>query len=625
MSGTATVSRSGLLARALVRAAGSPTSPLQPLTDEELLGLVHELQVHQIELEMQNEALLEAQVELSQAAAVFLHSYDGIIVCDGEACIVNVNPAFTRITGYTKAEVIGRNPSLLKSGLHEPEFFAAMWRSLLEKDFWSGEIVNRRKSGSVFSQQLSIAAVRDADGHILNFVGVFSDISVLKRHEAELARVANYDSLTGLPNRRLLADRFRLAMARARRTGKPLAVGYLDLDDFKQVNDEQGHEAGDQLLTAVTHNLVKAMRADDTVARLGGDEFALLMDLDSEPDLDAAIGRLVQAISLPVHINGAHWPVSASVGITLYPQDDADADTLLRHADQAMYVAKEQGGNRVHRFDPQQARQVTAVHELRSQLRLALQRQEFVLHFQPKVDLSNGHVFGAEALIRWQHPNRGLLPPSAFLAALDGSELEVPVGEWVIENVLRQIEVWQLQGLNLIASANIAPQHLLAPGFTERLTGLLARHSTVDPDQLELEILESAAMSDVSLAVQTLSECRDLGVRFSLDDFGTGYSSLALLRQLPIDVLKIDQSFVRDMLLDPNDLALVEAVVQLASTFGREVIAEGVETWEHCAALVSIGCLRGQGYAIARPMPADEMPAWVAQWQVDSRWAGLMA
>jgi len=611
-----------LRALAQARALREPEPPPLALADHELRSLVHELQVHKIELQMQNEELLGAQEELLQAAAVFAHCYDGIVVCNDEGVIVNTNPAFTRITGYERVEAIGHTTSFLHAGQQGPAFFSELAGSLQERSFWSGEVINQRKSGAIYSAMLSVAAVRDDEGKVINYVGVFSDITKLKRHEAELARVANYDPLTGLPNRRLFADRIRLAMARARRTDRPLAVGFLDLDDFKRVNDEQGHEAGDRLLAAVTHNLLNALRADDTVARLGGDEFALLMDLDDEQHLDAAMVRLMAALSTPVHINGVRQPVSASVGVTLFPGDDADADALLRHADQAMYVAKERGGNRAHRFDPQQAREITAIHEQRSQLRLALQCEEFVLHYQPKVDLTNGHVLGAEALIRWKHPLRGPLPPAAFLRSMEGSDLEVLVGEWVIETVLCQIETWQAAGLGLAASANISPQHLLSPGFAERLAQMLAQHPAVDPGQLELEIVESAAMTDIALAVQTLTKCRAMGVKFSLDDFGTGYSSLALLRQLPLDTLKVDQSFVRDMLADPADLALVAGIVRLAESFGRGVIAEGVESLDHGAKLVAIGCTRGQGYGIARPMPPEDFAGWMAQWQKECRWVG---
>jgi diguanylate cyclase (GGDEF)-like protein/PAS domain S-box-containing protein len=583
------------------------------------------LQVHQVELELQNEALRAAQVELLQGVAVFTHSYDGIVVCDSKAVIVDVNPAFTRITGFERDEAVGRTPALLKSGEHEDAFYAEMWCLLNEQHFWRGEIINRRKGGAVYSQALSIAAVRDGLGQVISYVGVFSDISAMKRHQAELTRVANYDPLTGLPNRRLFADRFKLAMARARRSGRPLAVCYLDLDNFKQVNDNLGHDAGDQLLLTVTHSLTQVLRAEDTVARLGGDEFALLIDLDSLHDCDVAIERVMGAINLPVVVGGVPLAVTASVGVTIYPSDDSDPDTLIRHADQAMYQAKERGCSQVQRFNPQQARDIRVAHGLRAELQQALQRDELVFHYQPKVDLRDGRVFGAEALIRWQHPERGLLPPSAFLSAVTDSDLEVKVGEWVISTALRQIEAWQAQGTNLITSVNISPNHLLMPDFPARLAEMLARHPAVDPSRLELEILETAAMSDIAMAQQTLTECRGLGVNISLDDFGTGYSSLALLRKLPLDVLKIDQSFVHDMLTDPNDLALVAGVVRLAETFHLEVIAEGVETMAHGAVLLSIGCSRCQGYGIARPMPAAEISAWMQRWSSGAEWVKLGA
>jgi len=566
----------------------------------------------------------QAEDDLRLAASVFANSYEGIIITDADNRIADVNPAFTRITGYSKQDVVGKTPSILASGRQGQAFYAEMWNSLRERDVWRGEIWNRRKNGEIYAEMLSISIVRDGGGRLLHHIGVFSDITVLKKHEAELDRIAHYDTLTGVPNRRLLADRLAQAIAHARRAGKPLAVCYLDLDGFKPVNDQYGHAAGDRLLIELTRRMLGVLRAEDTLARLGGDEFALLLtELRCPEESHAVLDRLLEAIRAPMPIGSFEVSVSASIGVTLYPPDKPDADILLRHADQAMYRAKELGKNGYHLFDPEQDRQTQARWHHLQRLGEALQNGELVLHYQPKVDLVSGEVVGAEALIRWRHPEEGLLPPAAFLHHLEGSDLEVAVGEWVLESVLRQMEAWQAGDLRLVVSANVSANHLLQPGFSERLRLALERHPEVPPANLELEILETAALGDMVQAVDTLVCCRKLGVRFALDDFGTGYSSLAYFRNLPVDILKIDQSFVRDMLDDPNDLGIVEGVVHLARAFNRPMIAEGVETLEHGALLVRIGCRLCQGYGIARSMPPEQLPAWIGQWSSRAVWTAL--
>ncbi len=565
-----------------------------------------------------------AEARLRLSASVFANSYDGVTITDANNIIVDVNPAFSRITGYVRDECIGQTPRMLASGRQGPEFYAKMWQSLREHDHWQGEIWNRRKSGEVYAEMLAISVVRDDAGQLQHYIGVFSDISQLKAHEAELHRIAHYDILTGVPNRRLLADRLGQAIARARRSGKTLAVCYLDLDGFKPINDLYGHAAGDQLLIDITERLKDILRAEDTLARLGGDEFVLLFtDLTHFEEKHFVLDRVLAAVNTPLAIGAASISVSASIGVTLYPADDADADTLLRHADQAMYLAKEAGKNRYHLFDPERDRQVQAHRHYLQRLREALDHGEFVLHYQPKVNLVSGAIIGAEALIRWQHPERGLLPPGEFLHYLDGSDLEIAVGEWVIDAVLQQIALWNAVDLRLTVSANVSADHLLKADFADRLAQTLARHAQVAPASLELEILETAALANMDQAVQVLTRCRQLGVHLSLDDFGTGYSSLTYFRNLPVDILKIDQSFVRDMLEDPDDLGIVESVIRLAHAFNRPVIAEGVETLEHGAMLVHLGCHQAQGYGIARPMPAAQMPDWVSQWRSKAAWLTL--
>lgn len=555
------------------------------------------------------------------AASVFANSQEGIIITDAENRILDVNAAFTRISGYSHDEVIGENPKLLASGRHDDAFYAEMWRAIHEKGAWQGEVWNRRKSGEVFVEMLSIDAVSDEAGRIQHYVGAFTDISMLKEHQAELEKIAHYDTLTGIPNRRLLSDRMVQELGRARRSGRPMAVCYLDLDGFKPVNDKYGHKAGDQVLIEVSRRLQQILRTGDTLARIGGDEFVLLFcDLAQEQQYYQALERVLSAIAQPMPIGANKVSVSASIGVTLFPRDDADADTLLRHADQAMYQAKDAGKGRFHLFDAEHDRLIKANRATLQRLQRALDNREFVLHYQPKVQLTGGGVIGVEALIRWQHPVRGMLSPAEFLPLLMGTELEIALGDWVIETALQQIELWKATGLNLGVSVNVSANHLLRPNFVDHLKNALGKHPTVTAGDLELEVLESAAIDDLGSASKVLSHCMALGVHFALDDFGTGYSSLAYFRKLPVGTLKIDQGFVRDMLDDPEDIGIVESVIALAKAFNRPVIAEGVETLEHGAMLVLLGCELGQGYGIARPMPPEHMPEWVARWQGEDVW-----
>jgi diguanylate cyclase (GGDEF)-like protein/PAS domain S-box-containing protein len=558
-----------------------------------------------------------------EATAVFENSYEGIMVANAEGLVTRVNSAFTRITGYTQDEVVGQSPRMLSSGRHDARFYAEFWHSLNSVGVWRGEIWNRRKNGDLFAVLQSVAVVRDAKGAVLHYVSVFADISQIKAHEAELDKVANYDSLTHLPNRRLLSDRLKQALVRSDRTGKSTAICFLDLDGFKSINDQLGHAVGDQVLVGVAHHLSAVLRADDTLARLGGDEFVLLLsEIATTEECAQILDRVLDAARLAIEADGHVIGVSASIGVSLYPSDNSDPDLLLRHADMAMYLAKQAGKDRYQLFDTEIDRVAQSHRDFVVQMEAALQQQEFVLFYQPQVDLASGQVIGAEALIRWQHPVRGLLAPAEFLPHLNGSPLEAPLGEWVIATALAQMRNWKGLGLHAKVSVNISANHLLQPDFCARLTHALARYPDVEPAMLELEVLETAAIGDMQHAVEILQSCTELGVRFALDDFGTGYSSLTYLRKLPVHTLKIDQSFVRDMLVDPVDLGIVRGIIELAGIFGRQVVAEGVETMAHGSALGELGCHCVQGYGIARPMPADLFPAWCARWRLAGPRAG---
>jgi diguanylate cyclase (GGDEF)-like protein/PAS domain S-box-containing protein len=455
----------------------------------------------------------------------------------------------------------------------------------------------------------------DASGAPLMMSGTHTDISQIKAHEAELDRVANFDPLTLLPNRRLLSDRLKQLILRSDRSGKSTAICFLDLDGFKIVNDQFGHAVGDQVLIGISRHLSAVLRADDTLARLGGDEFVLLLaEIETAEECVHILERILEATRLPIEADGQTIALSASIGVSLYPSDNADSDILLRHADMAMYMAKQAGKNRYQMFDTEIDRIAQGHRDFLDQMEIALLGREFVLYYQPQVDLQSGLVIGAEALIRWCSPTSGLLAPSAFLPSLNGSYLEGWLGEWVIASALQQLREWKALGLELKVSVNISANHLLQPDFSTRLGQALARYPDIDASNLELEVLETAAIGDMQHAVEILQSCMALGVRFALDDFGTGYSSLTYLRKLPVHTLKIDQSFVRDMLIDPDDLGIVRGIIELASAFGRQVVAEGVETMEHGAALRGLGCYRVQGYGIAKPMPASQFPAWCDTW-----------
>nr|WP_275957819.1 EAL domain-containing protein [Rhabdochromatium marinum] len=563
-----------------------------------------------------------AETQLRLAASVFAHSLEGILITDADNLILDVNPSFTRITGYAKAEVLGCNPSILASRKHDQAFYANLWQHLREQGSWHGEIWNQRKNGEIFAAILSISTVFDANGHLQNYIAVIIDNSENKALEAQLEHIAYHDHLTGVPNRRLLTDRLSRAVARARRNNQLLAVCYLDLDGFKPINDSYGHEVGDHCLVKIADNLRRLLRQEDTVARFGGDEFVLLLtDLARLEDCEELLERILSTIRAPFKLQGRQHRVSASIGVTLYPLDIDDPDTLLRHADQAMYRAKEAGKDCYHLYDPEQDRLLHARRDKLRQITQGLQQGDFILHYQPQVDMISREVTGFEALIRWQHPEQGLLMPGAFLDDIEGSELETTLGEWVIEAALRQLEHWQASQLNVPISVNISAGHLLCSDFATDLQKTLSAHPQVAAGQLKLEILETAAISDFEQARSVLTDCRALGVHLALDDFGTGYSSLAYFRTLPIDVLKIDQSFVRDMLHDAGDMDIVESVVNLSHAFKRAVIAEGVETPAHAAVLTWLGCRFGQGYGFARPMPAEAVIDWYRHWTAQPGWS----
>jgi diguanylate cyclase (GGDEF)-like protein/PAS domain S-box-containing protein len=592
------------------------------LSEEDRQKVLHELQVHQIELEMQNESLREARDAEDQALHRYTELFDfapvGYLVLDPGSRIMQVNLRGASLLGLERLKLAGRLFSDFVSDEHRTAFTDCLTKAFKADDKQNCEILVQG-SQRILWISLEVNAGATATDCLVAMV----DITPMKAYQGQLERIAHYDLLTDLPNRVLLGDRLSQAMIQCQRRNQSLAVAYLDLDGFKAVNDTYGHNIGDELLITVSQRIKGALREGDTLARIGGDEFiAVMVGLEKIEDSEPVLERLLTAAADPVTVGDVIMQVSASIGVTVFPQDGVNAEQLMRHADQAMYIAKQAGKNCYHRFDTVLDNAINVQRESIGDIRSALDRNEFVLHYQPKVNMHSGEVIGVEALIRWQHPDRGLVLPLEFLPALEGHNISLELGEWVIATALTQIDQWQSMGVILPISVNISAYQLQQDNFTTRLAALLAAHPDLIPHCLELEILEANALNDISQASATMNACHKLGVRFALDDFGTGYSSLTYLRRLPAHLIKIDQSFVRNMLVDTEDLAIIEGIVGLAKAFRRSVIAEGVETIEHGAALLRLGCKLAQGYGIARPMPAGDIPEWVSSWKAYDAWKG---
>ncbi|MBA3033640.1 MAG: EAL domain-containing protein [Gammaproteobacteria bacterium] len=605
-------------------ASADYSTPIAITSQDEVGLLADNFNVMAATVQNRIEQLAESETRFR---TIFDAAGDAIFIHDPETGrTLDVNLRMCEMFGCTHAQALGVSLADLSTNVKPFTQVEATENLRLAREKgpqtfdW---LARRMDDGRQFWVEVNLR--RTSIGSTDRIIALVRDITERKRYQHELEFLAHHDPLTQLPNRILFADRLQLAMVQTQRSQRLLAIAYLDLDAFKSVNDQHGHEIGDRLLIKVAQRLKDTMRAGDSVCRLGGDEFALLLDdLTSIDECTQALQRLLDAIALPYHIETQEVQISGSIGVTLYPLDDADTDTLMRHADQAMYVAKQTGRNRFHLFDTALDRQTEAQHNARTRIEAALVQDEFVLFYQPKVNMGNGDVFGAEALIRWQHPEEGLIPPGRFLPVVEDSNFAIPLGEWVIDTALKQLAAWRKAGLLLTVSVNISARHLQSPNFSEQLASILARHPDVPPAALELEIVESVALEDMALVARVIDACHALGVKFALDDFGTGYSSLSYFKRLKVDVLKIDQSFVRDLLTDEEDHAIVEGVISLTRAFKREVIAEGVETVEIGAALLALGCPLAQGYGIARPMPAADLPGWIASWRPDPRWVSAL-
>lgn len=551
---------------------------------------------------------IRAEEELRMSAAVFDTISEGILVTDKYNHIKSVNPAFTEITGYTLEDVLGKNPSVLSSGRQGRDFYEKMWNELKKNGTWSGEIWNRKKDGVVFPEWMSLSVIRDDHGEVQEHVAVFSDITRRKSDEAKIRYQANYDALTGLPNRSLVLDRMNKALARARRENWLVALIFLDLDRFKSVNDTHGHVVGDELLKIAASRLQNELLESDTIGRFGGDEFIIILEDLKNPNQAAEVSaRLISSLSIPIRIEDREFFVGASIGITVYPNDAKDSTALLSNADLAMYRAKDIGGNRYQFFTNSMNEIARKRMELERDLRLAIENEELEIYYQPIVDITTGRISAVEALLRWNHPRMGLLRPHQFITLAEETGMIGSIGHWVLENACKQTNVWNHKsGMPVTISVNLSASQIHLGLNGDMLNRILER-TGLSPGHLTLEITESMMMDDNESTARWFRELKETGVSLSVDDFGTGYSALSYLKKYPMDTLKIDRSFIMDLVSENSDVSLVQAIMAMAENLGMRVIAEGVETEIQLAILQSLNCRYFQGFYFSEPVPAKEL------------------
>lgn len=580
--------------------------------EEQVASRTAELSAANAELRAEVVERRRAQSEMLKLSSALTQAADSVIVTNREGVIEYVNPAFEQMTGFAQDDVIGNRPSVLNSGEHEDAYFERMWQTILSGEVFREVMVNRRRDGSTYHEEKTITPLKDGKGRITHFVATGKDISDRIQAQEELEYMAHHDSVTGLPNRVLLTDRLQHALRRAQRQGEGVAVLFLDLDGFKAVNDTVGHHAGDRLLVEVAERLRGAVRDQDTVARLGGDEFAVVLEgHNSQSSITQVARKLIREVAVPFRFEERDLYVTVSIGVARYPRDGDRVAVLVRKADNAMYRAKDVGKNTFRFYTQTEGDADTLRQEMEQQLRRAVERNEFAVHYQPQVSLDTGRVTGVEALIRWKHPTRGQIQPSEFIPVLEDSGLITEVGDWVLRKACETAAGWRDQGLDPMRIA----VNLSSMQFNRGdLVGYVARvldETGLDPAYLHLEITEGVLASKYEQSVTTLEKLNALGVSIAVDDFGVGYSSLNYLKKFPIHTLKIDQSFVRDVTHDADDAAIVNAIIALAHSLRLDVIAEGVETLEQLFFLSRRGCQEVQGHLLARPMTADALVGWV--------------
>ncbi|WP_111642964.1 bifunctional diguanylate cyclase/phosphodiesterase [Marinimicrobium alkaliphilum] len=556
---------------------------------------------------------VEDEAKLELAAKVFERGSEGFLITNPEQEIVMVNHAFLRITGYDEDEVIGNTPRMLSSGRHDASFYEAMWDSINTTGVWQGEVWNRRKDGSIYPEWLSISRMTDGEGRVSHYIGIVSDITRLKQDQEQIHQLAYYDPLTSLPNRSLLEERANQALHLAHRSGQSLAMLFLDLDNFKTINDSLGHHVGDELLVAFAQRVQKIIREGDTFARPGGDEFIVLL-----PDTDAngaahAAQKILEMLAPPFVVGSYELSITSSVGIAIYPDDGDNLNSLYTNADIAMYRAKQEGRNTYSFFTPELQTHYVRTLELENAMRRALELNQFELHYQPQQCLHTGAIIGLEALLRWTHPTLGRVSPAEFIPIAETSGLILPIGEWVLRTAARQARKWIDQGIAPPKIAiNLSAMQFRQPQLAQRILDIL-KSTELPPEYLELELTESITMDNPEKAITAIEKLHDAGVALSIDDFGTGYSSLSYLKRLKIYKLKIDQSFVRDMTTDMDDRVIISTIIKLSQSLGLRCIAEGVETREQLELLRDMGCQDIQGYYLSRPLDTEAITAFLTR------------
>ncbi len=598
------------------------------LNYDETLKIIHELQVHQIELQMQNEELHRIQLALNVEKQRYFDLYNsapvGYCTLSAESLIIEANQMAAHLFGMNQSELAAQPFSRFIHPEDQDIYYLSRKKILNTQEQLSFELRLQMQNSAELWVYVVVSIEKTSEDNY-EFRLILTNISDRKVYENELNRIAKYDALTNLPNRTLLSDRLYQAMAVALQHKQPLAVLYIDLDGFKVINDKYGHEVGDQVLILLAERMHKKIGHEDTIARFGGDEFvAIFLDLTCVEYAIPKINQLIEIISQPINIDDLTLQVTASIGVSFYPQKEhVDTDILLRQASQAMYHAKLSGRDKYHMFNTQNDDTLRYKYKFIERMNQALKASEFCLYYQPKVNMQTGEVLGVEALIRWQHPTKGLLPPKDFLPLIAGNQLTVKLGNWVLEAALKQMELWLAQGLDLKVSVNIDGLQLKEDNFVTNLQNMLAKHPTLNPENLSLEILETGEIHDLEITSHIIKQCQTLGISFALDDFGTGYSSLTYLQKLPVSCLKMDKSFIKDLQNSPDNILILKGIISIAGAFKLGVIAEGIDTIEHGEILIEMGCEQAQGNVIASPMPADELPAWLKTWQTPSSWHNL--